>query len=116
MGIFQDLVAYFAPKEDPHDPGLPFVDLADLKILSAPNPEDYYPVYSKHAGESGAVRLLLRIEPNGRVAQVKILRSSSFTRLDQAAASLSAQFLFEPYLQQDQACIFQTSVEVEFKS
>jgi TonB family protein len=115
MGIFQDLIAYFALKEDPHDPGLPFVDLADLKILSAPNPEDFYPVYSKHAGESGAVRLLLRVDPTGRVAQVKMLGSSSFARFNQAGASLSAQFLFEPYRYQDQASTFQTSVEVEFK-
>jgi len=115
MGIFQDLVAYFVPKEEQHDPSLPFVDLADLKILSAPNPEDFYPTYSKHAGESGTVRLLLRVGPNGRVMQVKILRSSSFARLDQAAASLSAQFVFEAYFQQDQACTFQTSVEIEFK-
>ena len=116
MGIFQDLVAYFIPKkEEVRFPELPFIDLADLNILSAPNPEDFYPAYSKHAGEAGAVRLLLKVDSSGRVEQVKILRSSSFTRLDQAAASLSAQFIFSPYVREAQAYPMQTSVEVEFK-
>jgi protein TonB len=116
MGIFQDLFAYFVPKEESaHFPQLPFVDLSELDILSAPNPEDFYPAFSKHAGESGAVRLLLKVDPTGRVVQVKILRSSSFTRLDQAAASLSSQFIFSPYKRDGQACVMQTSVEVEFK-
>jgi protein TonB len=115
MGIFQDLIAYFIPKEEVHFPALPFIDLADLKILSAPNPEDFYPAFSKHAGESGVVRLLLKVDPSGQVVQVKLVKSSSFARLDQAAINLSGQFLFDARIQQGEASAFQTSVEVEFK-
>ena len=116
MGLLQDLFSYFVPKEESsHFPQLPFVDLAELNIVSAPNPEDFYPAFSKHAGEVGTVRMLLKMNTLGRVIQVKTLRSSSFSRLDQAAASLSSQFIFSPYEQAGQACEFQTSVEVEFK-
>lgn len=115
MGIFQDLIAYFAPKNEEHFAQTPLIDLTELKILSAPNPEDFYPAFSKHAGESGSVRLLLKVEPSGRVAQVKIVKSSSFPRLDQAAMNLSKQFLFDAHIQEGQASTFQTSIEVEFK-
>lgn len=115
MGIFQDLIAYFAPKEEQHFAKTPFIDLVDLKILSAPNPEDFYPAFSKHAGESGSVRLLLKVDLAGRVTQVKIVKSSSFARLDQAAINLSSQFLFDVGLQAGQPSVFQTSIEVEFK-
>lgn len=115
MGIFHDLIAYFAPKSEEHFAQTPFIDLAELTILSAPNPEDFYPAFSKHAGESGSVRLLLKVDLSGRVTQVKIVKSSSYARLDQAAINLSKQFLFDPHIQAGQASTFQTSIEVEFK-
>jgi protein TonB len=116
MGFFQDLITYFIPgEEEKRFPGIPFVDLAELKILSAPNPEDFYPPYSKHAGEKGKVRLLLSVHQSGKVVSTRIVKSSDFSRLDQAATKLSSQFLFDDYIYNNGPSPFQTSIEIEFR-
>jgi TonB family protein len=46
----------------------------------------YYPAASRRLNESGAVVLLVFIDPTGRVSSTKIETSSGFPRLDEAAA------------------------------
>jgi protein TonB len=116
MGLIQNLIDYFSPQEEIKQfSGLPFVDLSELEIISAPNPELFYPSFSKHVGEKGKVRLLLSVNLEGQVINIKMLESSDYPRLDEAAKKLSWQFLFDDYLYQGKNSAFQTSVEIEFR-
>lgn len=116
MGLLKDLFAYFAPSEETNRfPDVRFVDLKELDILSTPDFEAFYPVFSKHAGERGAARLLISIDASGRVVAVKVAKSSGFARLDQAAVNLGQHFVFSSYQQNGQSCPIQTSIEVEFR-
>ena len=117
MGLLKDLFAYFAPSNETNRyPNVRFVDLKELDILSAPNFEAFYPAFSKHAGERGTARLLLNIDVSGKIAGVKVIKSTGFARLDQAAAHLGQHFVFAPYQHNDQPCPLQTSIEVEFRA
>jgi protein TonB len=117
MGLLKDLLAYFAPPDEVNRfPNVRFVDLKELDILSAPNFEAFYPAFSKHAGERGTARLLINIDASGKVAEVKVAKSSGFARLDQAAARLGQHFVFAGYLHNGQPCPIQTSIEVEFRA
>ena len=44
-----------------------------------------YPRASRALGEEGAVALEIRISPDGRISDVRVVRSSGFRRLDEAA-------------------------------
>ena len=117
MGLLKDLFAYFAPSNEANRfPNVRFVDLKELDILSAPNFEAFYPALSKYAGERGTARLLIHIDVSGKVVGVNVTKSTSFTRLDQAATHLGQRFVFAPYQYNGQPCPIQTSIEVEFRA
>jgi protein TonB len=65
----------------PHEPVsvLPHVDIA-----ASHTPE--YPPVSRRLGEQGTVVLEVLVDANGRAVEAKIVQSSGFPRLDQAAA------------------------------
>ncbi len=50
-----------------------------------PNAQPEYPPSSKRAGEAGSVTLLLYVDEEGKVADVKIDQTSGFPKLDEAA-------------------------------
>ncbi len=60
-------------------------------------PSPAYPRVSQRRGEQGRVVLRVLISPEGRVAQVKVQRSSGYERLDEAAAQAMRQARFRPY-------------------
>jgi protein TonB len=62
--------------------------------LDCPAPE--YPAASASVGEQGRVRLEIRIDSAGRVEAVRILRSSGFARLDEAATVGVRRWRFQP--------------------
>ncbi|WP_246135601.1 energy transducer TonB, partial [Pararhodospirillum oryzae] len=55
-----------------------------------------YPAASRRAGERGVVLLALLIDPEGRVIDHRVERSSGFPRLDEAAVKALSQCRFEP--------------------
>lgn len=57
---------------------LPHVDLA-----SSDTPD--YPAESRRLGEEGSVLLQVLVDPSGRAVDAKVVQSSGFPRLDQAA-------------------------------
>lgn len=80
------------PAPPPHEPVKigPHVDVA-----ASQQPE--YPPVSRRLGEQGTVILEVMVEPNGRASSVKIVQSSGFPRLDQAAvAGVTANYRFSP--------------------
>ena len=68
----------------------PHVDLA-----TSHQPE--YPPVSRRLGEQGTVVLEVLVDPSGRVIDVKVVQSSGFPRLDQAALDgVKANYRFAP--------------------
>lgn len=55
-----------------------------------------YPIESRRRGEQGTVLLLLQIDAQGKVEEVRLLRSSGHPRLDRAAAAALAKWRFRP--------------------
>ena len=62
--------------------------------LDCPAPE--YPAASATVNEQGRVRLEIRIDSAGRVESVRILHSSGFARLDEAAEVAVRRWRFRP--------------------
>lgn len=60
------------------------------------NPTPPYPALSRRLGEQGRVLLRVRIETDGRAAQVLLYQSSGFARLDQAALQTVPHWRFVP--------------------
>jgi len=60
-------------------------------------PRPVYPRISERRGEQGRVVLRVLISPEGRVADVKVRRSSGYSRLDEAAVAAMQHARFRPY-------------------
>ena len=55
-----------------------------------------YPEASRRRGEQGVVRVELRVDPNGRVVDVRVLESSGFSALDAEAVKTVRDWRFRP--------------------
>ena len=56
-----------------------------------------YPPVSRRLGETGTVVLEALVDPSGRATDVKVVQSSGFPRLDQAAVDgVKANYRFAP--------------------
>jgi protein TonB len=71
-----------------------------------------YPDEARAAGTQGVVILEVRIEPDGRVGQARILRS--IAALDQAAIDAVRQWMFTPTLLNGVATPVVMTVTVQF--
>lgn len=58
-----------------------------------------YPETSRRLGESGVVQLQLLVDERGRAIEVRVLKSSGYSRLDQAAISAMKAARFRPYME-----------------
>lgn len=67
-----------------------------LEYLGA-RPAPVYPALSQRRGEQGRVVLRVTISPHGRAEQVRVLHSSGYARLDQAAVDAVEPARFRPY-------------------
>jgi periplasmic protein TonB len=80
------------PAAPPHEPVRvgPHIDIA-----ASHEPE--YPPVSRRLGEQGTVLLEVMVEPNGRAGTVRIVQSSGFSRLDEAAVNgVKENYRFAP--------------------
>ncbi|MFZ5724002.1 MAG: energy transducer TonB [Pseudomonadota bacterium] len=59
-------------------------------------PPIVYPALSRRLGETGTVLLHLHVLADGRIGEVKVLRSSGFPRLDKAAADAALRWQLVP--------------------
>lgn len=59
-------------------------------------PPPPYPAMSHRLNEQGAVRLDIRVEANGTASNVKVVRSSGFPRLDDAAVKAALRWRYIP--------------------
>jgi TonB family protein len=79
------------------DPSIPEAEPEDIHIVRMLC-DAAYPIESKLQQEQGAVTLVIRVQPDGRVSQTKVEVSSGVPRLDEAAAYCLAQGRFVPEL------------------
>ena len=103
VGATAGLVAIGAPKQafgQEVSPSLniPFLDISELKVAFAPDPNPYYPSFSKRAGEQGEVVIRLFIDIEGKVDLVKLLKSCGFPRLDRMAMEIGKRYVFQPVM------------------
>ena len=63
---------------------------------AARNRRPNYPEASRRRGEQGVVRVELRVDPNGRVVDVRVLESSGFSALDAEAVKTVRDWRFRP--------------------
>jgi protein TonB len=76
----------------PHEPVsvMPHVDLAASRTPD-------YPPASRRLGEQGTVVLEVLVDPNGRAVEAKVVQSSGFARLDEAAVEgVKKNYRFAP--------------------
>jgi TonB family protein len=91
------------------------VELNQLVMTYRPNTEVFYPRLSKDIGEQGIVGVQLFINENGEVRSVDVVKSSGFSRLDNAATQLASRIYFRPYLVNGVPSRVNTSISVEFQ-
>jgi len=65
-------------------------------VDAARNRRPNYPEASRRRGEQGVVRVELRVDPNGRVVDVRVLESSGFSALDAEAVQTVRDWRFRP--------------------
>ena len=80
----------------PTPPPAPAVQPTRAQLFQESCPRPPYPAAWRRAGEAGTVRLRLSIDPNGRVVDSRVERSSGFRRLDEAAREAGLACKFKP--------------------
>lgn len=84
-------------------PAAPAAPVVPPNVLAAyaSNPKPVYPPVSRRLNESGVSRLHVLVAADGHVQKIEIVRSSGFTRLDQAAIAAVRDWTFAPARQGD---------------
>jgi protein TonB len=105
-----------APSPPPPPPAAPTTPVRVGGSITAPRllqrvPPDY-PLVAQHAQIEGVVILEATVGPDGRVDDVKVLRSHSI--LDAAAVEAVEQWVYEPLMLNGQAYPFVLTVTVSF--
>ena len=82
---------------------------------AATNRDPVYPEAAKRRGEQGRVVLRVDVSAGGEAVSVTVLRSSGFSRLDEAAAAAVRQWRFEPAARAGKAVEGTAEVPVLFR-
>src|SRR3569832_2425821 len=99
-----------APKPAPPPPPIPPRPADYLN-----NPKPPYPALSKRLGEEGVVRLNILVNPDGSVAQLEIVKSSGYARLDESARkTVQSSWKFEPARQAGKPVAAWVIVPIQF--
>lgn len=88
---------------------------ASYKADYLDNPPPPYPRLSRQLGEEGTVLLKVQVGADGRALQVRLLSSSGFARLDEAAETTVAQWRFVAATRNGQAITSWVLVPIKFK-
>jgi protein TonB len=100
-----------APVAMPTD-GAP-IEATSLAVTSRVEP--IYPPASRRQDEEGTVRLRVLVDERGRPQDVRVLKSSGHSRLDEAAVSAVKRWQFKPATQDAHAVRAWTQVAVVFR-
>ena len=89
-------------------------DIGKLIVVYQPDADAYYPAFSKRSGEQGTVVVRLIIDQTGTVEDVALLQSSTFPRLDRAAADIGKRYRFKPFLINGSPVKISTNLMIKF--
>lgn len=88
-------VTALVQEPDPPPPP-PVITQPNYEASYLANPAPRYPAMSKRLNETGSVLLRVLVKADGKAADVKLKRSSGFSRLDDAALSAVRDWRFLP--------------------
>jgi len=74
----------------------PLETIHEARPIYRSNPPPKYPRMARVRGYQGSVMLNVLVDKNGKVADLKVMRSSGYPLLDRAATSSVKHWLFEP--------------------
>ncbi|CAZ88807.1 putative tonB protein [Thiomonas arsenitoxydans] len=88
---------------------------ASYKAEYLDNPPPPYPRLSRQLGEEGTALLKVQVGPNGRPLQIKLMSSSGYPRLDEAAEATVAQWRFVAATRNGQSVASWVLVPIKFR-
>lgn len=83
-----------------------------VQYLQKTNPD--YPAASRRLGETGKVLVSVVIDEAGLPHDVKLNKSSSYSRLDEAAMASVRQWRFKPYMQNGKPMSVRVNIPLDF--
>jgi len=92
----------------------PAVQLPSADAAGLNNKAPQYPMLSRKRKEQGTVWLLLLVDKNGLVSELKLKTSSGFARLDEAALRAVKHWKFQPAMKEGQAIDYWYELPVKF--
>lgn len=98
----------------PRPPAPAQVSAGDLSSTMLEGAPPRYPMESRRKREQGTVTLLLLLGTDGRVAEIRVSRSSGHPRLDEAALSAVRRWRWSPTLRGGVAVQVRGTVEIPF--
>nr|WP_198982946.1 energy transducer TonB [Herbaspirillum sp. ASV7] len=97
----------------PPGPVLPKQITSGIEYIEKPNP--VYPSVSRRMGEEGVVEFRVTVNTSGRAEKVDIIKSSGYSRLDDAARSAVMRAVFKPYIENGHAITVSTVGSLAFR-
>ncbi len=88
---------------------------ASYKAEYLDNPPPPYPRLSRQLGEEGTALLKVQVGPNGRPLQIKLMSSTGYPRLDEAAEATVAQWRFVAATRNGQSITSWVLVPIKFR-
>jgi periplasmic protein TonB len=99
---------------EPSDPPVQSVRIDPVPDpLACPQP--VYPIPAMRRGMQGVVTLLVAVDPEGHVTQVRLLESSGHGILDRAAQDAVAKWVFQPATEDGEAVPGAARVPIRFR-
>lgn len=92
----------------------PDLDETQMVIIYKPDPEAFYPSFSKRIGEEGNVELRMQVDEMGIVQSVQVALSSGSPRLDKAATELGQRIRFKPHFLNGVAIKVNAKIGIKF--
>jgi protein TonB len=105
-------MAVSAPPAPPAPPSKVRATDLSTRVISAVPP--HYPTESRRRHEQGTVVLGLTLDVNGKVADISVVHSSGYRRLDEAALRAVRKWRWAPTMRDGQPAIVQGQVEIPF--
>jgi protein TonB len=79
------------------------------------NPSPEYPLIARRRGFQGTVVLEVMVKPNGRVGELRVLKSSGYKVLDRAASASVREWIFIPAIKGNEKIEMWVRVPVSFQ-
>jgi protein TonB len=110
--VYQSRSASHQPQSN--EPAFSYVKTEKPRPLQPIDAEVVYPLGARLRGEEGAVHILVFIDINGRINDLKISQSSGFAALDRAAERAVRRTRFEPATRRSQPVAGELTITIRF--